>query len=181
MKKRDLNSLRDARNVVNPDVEERVNEMKAPKYDIDSVIDLRFSNNTMPDRIYINMIYMKVGSSEWMYKVLSEKSSNEVYMSESEITKFISKKDSECYKNPVIQDMYKNGFRFCGNNKKDTAFSRANSMVNAKYIKHIILADAFDKDNNPMPGYLGLWVQYNTVIDTDGNYTKNESGHYIIK
>ena len=155
--------------------------MKAPKYKVGDVVDLRFSNGTMPDRIYIHMVYMKVGSSEWMYHVLSEKSSRDIYMSESDITKFISKKDSECYKNPIIRDMYKNGFRFCGNNKKDTAFNRANSMVNAKYIRHIILADAIDKDNKPIPGYLGLWVQYNTVIDESGDYSKNESGHYIIK
>ena len=155
--------------------------MKAPKYNVGDVIDLRFSNTTMPDRIYINMVYVKIGSTEWMYRVLSEKSSNEIYMSESGITKLISKKDSECYKNPVIQDMYKNGFRFCGNSKKDTAFNRANSMINAKYIKHIILADAIDKDDKPMPGYLGLWVQYNTIIDESGNHVKNDAGHYIIK
>ena len=107
--------------------------MQAPKYNVGDVIDLRFSNATMPDRIRIHMVYMKVGSTEWMYQILSERASNEIYMAESEITKFISKKDSECYNNPMVQDMYKNGFRFCGNSKKDTAFSRANSMVNAKY------------------------------------------------
>lgn len=155
--------------------------MKAPKYNVGDIIDLRFSNTTMPDRIYVHMVYMKVGSSEWMYHVLSEKASRDIYVSESDIDKLVSKKNSECYNNPAIEELYKNGFRFCGNSKKSTAFNRAESMINARYIKHIILADAFDKDNKPMPDYLGLWVQYNTTIDDNGDYTKNECGHYIIK
>ena len=54
-------------------------------------------------------------------------------------------------------------------------------MMNAGYIKHIVLVDAVTQENKPMQGYLGLWVQYNTVIDTNKNIEKNKLGHYIIK
>ena len=151
--------------------------MNAPKYEVKSIIDLRFSRDTMPDRIYIQMVYMKDMSREWMYQVFSEKKNGVIYMPESQIDALISKKEGKCYENEVIKDLYDNGFRFCGNNKKDYAFNRANSMVNANYIKHIILAEAIDKDGNPIPGQLGLWVQYNASIDN--NQTHN--GHYIIK
>lgn len=155
--------------------------MNAPKYSVREVIDLRFSHDTMPDRIYIKMVYQKDMSTEWMYHVFSEKKNGYEYMSESQIDKLISKKESKVYENPIIAELYKNGFRFCGNNKKDTAFNRANNMVNANYIKHIILAEAFNSDNQPMPGYLGLWVQYNATIEEIGQTEKNEAGHYIIK
>ena len=156
--------------------------IKAPKYNVKDVIDLRFSNDTMPDRIYIRMVYKRDVGTEWMYEVLSEKASKGIYMTESQIDKLKSNKDGACYQNPMIIDMYKNGFRFCGNSKKDTATNRAHSMIGANYIKHIILADAFDKHNNPMPGYLGLWVQYNTVIDEFGLDNINApGGYYFIK
>ena len=153
--------------------------MDAPRYSVKEVIDLRFSNTTMPDRIYVQMVYMKDNSTEWMYQVFSEKSNGIVYMSESQIGKLESKRDSGCYNNAVVSELYKNGFRFCGNNKRDTAFNRANGMVSAKYIKHIILADAVNKDGQPMPDHLGLWVQYNATIERDS--APNSSGHYIIK
>jgi hypothetical protein len=74
--------------------------------------------------------------------------------------------------------MYNDGFRFCGNNKTDTAYNRARSMADAKYIKHIILCDAIGTDGNPIDGYLGLWVQYNTVINNTNEIT-NGRIHYI--
>lgn len=153
--------------------------MNAPKYNISDVIDLRFSNITMPDRIYIQMVYMKDASTEWMYQVFSEKKNGIIFMSESQISKLESKKNSECYNNQLIMEMYKNGFRFCGNNKRNTAFNRARGMVDAKYIKHIILAEALDKDGNVIPDYLGLWVQYNATID--GDYCEQCNGRYVIK
>lgn len=153
--------------------------MRKPKYSTRDVIDLRFTHDSMPDRIYINAVYQKDTSTEWMYQVFSEKRNDYIYMAESQIDKVISKKDSKCYENPIIKELYENGFRFCGNNKRDTAFSRANSMVNAKYIKHIILAEAFDKDGSPMPGYLGLWVQYNATISDKTE--KNKDGYYVVK
>ena len=153
--------------------------MDKPKYNIRDVIDLRFNHNSMPDRIYIRMVYMKDKSTEWMYEVFSEKSDCIIYMSESQINMRISKKDGKCYENDMIKGLYRDGFRFCGNNKRDTAISRANNMVNANYIKHIILADALDKDGNEIDGYLGLWVQYNTVIDEDERNKMSE--YHIIK
>ena len=153
--------------------------MRKPKYDVGSIIDLRFTHESMPDRIYINMVYMKDKSTQWMYSAFSERKNDIIYVGESQIDALISKKNAKCYENPMIQELYDNGFRFCGNNKEETAFNRANSMVNAKYIKHIILAEAIDTNGEKMPGYLGLWVQYNATISDKAE--KSEDGYYIIK
>lgn len=151
--------------------------MNAPKYNVKDIIDLRFSRDTMPDRIYVRAVYMRDKDTEWMYQVFSEKKNGVINVSESQINALISKKEGKCYDNEVIKELYNNGFRFCGNNKRDYAFNRANNMVNANYIKHIILAEAIDKDGNVIPGQLGLWVQYNASIDDN----KTHNGHYIIK
>ena len=42
------------------------------KYEAGQVVDIRFSNDSMPDRIFIDMVYKKPNSTEWMYNVLSE-------------------------------------------------------------------------------------------------------------
>jgi hypothetical protein len=151
--------------------------MNTPKFNIKDVIDLRFSKDNMPDRIYIHAIFIKESDTEWMYKVLSEKSNGYITLPESYINKFFSKKERPCYDNEVVKELYDNGFRFCGNYKKDTAINKANSIKSANYIKHIILAEAIDKNGNPMVGYLGLWVQYNTIISNE--YASNK--HFIIK
>lgn len=154
--------------------------MNVPKYNAGDIIDIRFSHNTMPDRIYIQMVYRKENSVEWMYQVISEKSNGVAYYTESHIDKYISKRDGKCYETDLVKEMYKNGFRFCGNSNRDTAFNRANSMINANYIRHIMLADALDKDGNPIAGQLGLWVQYNKVIDHNLSNDKSFN-QYVIK
>ena len=55
------------------------------KYEAGQVVDIRFSNDSMPDRIFIDMVYKKPNSTEWMYNVLSEKKNGYTYMSESQI------------------------------------------------------------------------------------------------
>lgn len=155
--------------------------MDAPKYDVGNVIDLRFSRDTMPDRIYINMVYKKVGSTEWIYEALSEKNNRVIVLPESQISNLESKKESKCYEHELIQRMYRDGFRFCGNNKSETARIRALNMVDARYIKHIILCDAIGTDGNPIDGYLGLWVQYNTVINNDEHHEANNGRVHYIK
>lgn len=151
--------------------------MNTPKYDLSNVIDLRFSRDTMPDRIYIHAVFMKESDVEWMYKVYSEKSNGYITLPESHINKFISKKDKPCYNNEVIKELYENGFRFCGNYKKDTAVNKANSMVSANYIKHIMLVEAFDKNGSIMPDNYGIWVQYNAPIGINSAGYK----HIIVK
>lgn len=139
--------------------------MNIPKFKPGEVIDLRYSRDTMPDRIRINMVYQKFGLTEWTYEVLSEKHNKIMYMREPQIDSMKSKKTAKCYENPLVQKMYKDGFRFCGNSKANTAYNRANSMINANYIKHIVLCDAIGTNGEVIEGSLGLWVQYNTVID----------------
>lgn len=158
--------------------------MKAPKYEPRSIIDLRFSHETMPDRIYVEMVYQRDKSNCWMYRVISEKCGKVEFMREDEIDKFISKKIAKVYENPVVQDLYKKGFRFCGNSKKDTAFARALKLKPAQYISEIVLVDAFNNDGDNIIGEYGLWVKYNLQITSDAEidgYQKNADGYLVIK
>ena len=156
--------------------------MNSPRYEAGNVIDLRFTRDTMPDRIYINMVYRKSGSTQWMYEVLSEKSSKVLYMQENDIFKVESQKSAKCYDHEIVKKLYNEGFRFCGNMKEETAFNRANMLKSAIYIKHIILACAISKDGDVIDGQLGLWVMYNTQIDeSTKEINKNEFGMYQIK
>lgn len=153
--------------------------MDAPKYDAGSVIDLRFSKDTMPDRLYVEMVYRKPKSTEWMYQVRSEMNNGGMkYMSESQIIKHASHKNSKCYKHEKVKKMYDSGFRFCGNSKSDVAYSRANKYKSANYINHIILTEAIDSDGNIIEDQLGLWVQYRSIISTT-DFTSN--GYHMIK
>lgn len=141
--------------------------MTASKYDPGCVLDLSFKSGRMPDRIFIDLVYCRYGSKEWMYKVYSEMNDEYCYIGESEIDKRISDKSAKCYDNKIIIDMYKQGFRFAGNNKSETAFNRARRLQEADYIKNIVLLDAIDKDGNNIQGQLGLWVRYANPIDDD--------------
>ena len=81
--------------------------MKTPKYDVCSVIDLRHKDNSeLPDRIYIDMVYWKDGCEEWMYACTSERNEGHlIYLTESYINKYRSKKTAECYKYEIGRDM----------------------------------------------------------------------------
>lgn len=145
----------------------------APKYKAGQVVDIRFSNQTMPDRIYICMVYKKPNSPEWMYHALSERKSDYIFMNESQISKYESEKTSKAYDHKIVKEMYAAGYRFCGNNRSDTCKKRAEKLLNANYIKHIVLRSAVGSDGEIIPDYLGLWVQYRTVID-DGYHVKDD-------
>lgn len=135
------------------------------KYEAGQVVDIRFSNDSMPDRIFIDMVYKKPNSTEWMYNVLSEKKNGYTYMSESQISRLESKKTSKAYDNDIVKEMYEKGYRFCGNSNTGTCEKRARKLVDANYIKHIVLRSAVGSDGNIIPNQMGLWVQYNTVIN----------------
>lgn len=147
--------------------------MTKPKYEAGKIIDLRFTRESMPDRIYIHMVYRKPRSTEWMYQVFSEKNNGIIYLGESQIAKLESKRTAKCYEHDIVKSMYESGFRFCGNSNENKAYERANGMKYAGYIKHIVLRDAVDENGEYVDGQLGLWVMYNSVIDninSDGGY-----------
>ena len=155
-------------------------KIEVPKYNVDDVIDLRFSKDHMPDRICILMVYRKTGSKEWMYQVLSELNDSMIFMSESQINKRISRKNSKCYEHEIVKKMYESGYRFCGNAKSNTAFNRAERYKRSEYIRHIVLVRAIDPDGNMIEDELGLWVQYNNVIDSD-HIANGKDEYYKIK
>lgn len=145
--------------------------MKTPKYDVCSVIDLRHKDNSeLPDRIYIDMVYWKDGCEEWMYACTSERNEGHlIYLTESYINKYRSKKTAQCYDNDIVRDMYNQGFRFCGNFDTGVALQKANRLRMAQYIKHIVLNDAVAPDGNILSGQSGLWVKYHRTINGSGD------------
>lgn len=155
--------------------------MDKPLYEPGNVIDFRFTRENMPDRVYISLVYRGVTSDEWMYQCWSEKSGMKIYLSESDISKRKSKKTSKCYTHPLVLEMMSAGFRFCGNSKADTAINRAKKLLDADYIKHIVLRNAVDQDGNFLKGNLGLWVQYQHTIADEPVLIPREDGGYTVK
>ena len=139
-----------------------------PKYNVGQIIDLSYRkcNDKLPDRIYISMIYMKDGSEQWMYKVMSEKGGLGA-VSEDWITKRKSSKKSKCYKHSVVVSIYSRGFRFCGNYPDSDVKGITSSIKSAEYVKNIVLFDAIDRDGNILDGYKGIWVRYDINIGSD--------------
>ena len=133
-----------------------------PKYDTGSVVDIRFTHDAMPDRIYIETVYHKDNSNGWIYRVFSEKSGKFIFMRENEIIP--SNRTAKVYENPIIQSLYNDGYRFCGNSKRETAINRASKLKSANYIANVILIDAFDTEGNTLNDQYGLWVRYNYQI-----------------
>jgi hypothetical protein len=152
-----------------------------PKYHVGDVIDIRYSKDELPNRIVVYMVYFKDGCQEWMYQCYSEKNYNKlVYLTESYIDKLKSRKTAKCYEHPMIQDLYKKGYRFCGNGKEETMRHKAISLQSAKYISNIILCDAISKNGELVDGELGLWIRYYNPIE-DTTFRNHTNTYYKVK
>lgn len=141
--------------------------MTAPLFAPNDIIDIRYKfGKKLPDRLLVNMVYMKGGSKEWMYNVFSERDGSNVYMSESGILAEMSHKNARCYDNKLIEALYLNGYRFCGNYKEGNATNTAESIKkSSNTISSIRLVDAINEDNKRKYGYLGMWVRYGTTVN----------------
>ena len=84
----------------------------------------------MPARIYVEAVYMKANSKEWMYSIYSEANNcKQTYLPESILAQRVSKHNSPVYKKQEIIDRCREGYRFCGNFDADTAISRGEEFA----------------------------------------------------
>ena len=151
-------------------------EVNAPIYHAGDIIDIAIAKTGMPDRLYVNMVYMKDKSTEWMYAVESERTANTLFCSESQLVECASKKDDYCYETDAVKEMYEAGYRFCGNASKEKAYARAKNLAKSHNIKHVVLRNAIDKDGTELLTEYGIWVQYNVSFRDVAN-----DGKIVVK
>lgn len=141
---------------------------RLPKFNVGQVIHLGCKNG-LPANIYIEMVYKKVGSTEWMYAVRSEAVTDisVVYISESILLKRLSHRSLPVYNKPFFQNMDKSGFRFNGNwDNIDDVINAGKELAKNPNIKNVVIHNARDYNGNKTDGY-GLWIKWvNTIDDT---------------
>ena len=153
-----------------------------PSFHVGQVLDLRYIND-MPDRVRISTVYMKETSAEWMYYVLSEQSNGYMYISQSQITSYLSKHDAKCYENNMVRELYRCGFRFVKNiPDNDKAISIETRKLEKLYeVANIIVAPGIYPNGDVANNKCGVWVRYNTVITLDGDIQPQKFVFRVIK
>lgn len=130
-----------------------------------------------PARIFIEAVYKKATSKEWMYCIYSE--ANEckpTYVPESALSKRVSKHSTPVYKNPDVVNRLDDGYRFAGNYDKETAINRGKAFAGDSNIVSVLLHPALDGSGNPIENQYGIWIKWSCVITGNG---MNEVGDTI--
>ena len=122
----------------------------------------------MPAKIFVEAVYMKSASREWMYCIYSESNGcKPAYLPESVLENRISKHSSQVYKCPSIIDRIDNGYRFCGNFERDTAMKRGEEFARNRMIESVLLHPAVDSRGDCIYGQFGIWIRWDAVITDD--------------
>ena len=122
-----------------------------------------------PTRIFIEAVYMKSGSKEWMYCIYSEANNCvATYLPESVLSKRVSKHSGQVYKIPEIMQRYEDGYRFCGNYGRDVAMERGKEFAKNNNIESVMLFPAVDYAGEPINGQYGVWIKWKYVITGNG-------------
>ena len=142
---------------------------KCPLYDAGGTYLLSHRSG-MPAKIYIEAVYKKANSKEWMYSIISEANDGKVaYVPESTLRQRISKHTSKVYNLPEIVDRVNNGYRFCGNYPMNDAIARGKELADVhKSLSSVMLYPAYDGAGNRLDdGMYGIWVKWRYVIIND--------------
>lgn len=157
------------------------NTVELPKFNAGDIIDLSYlradvskvnvSGHYMllSDRIMINAVYRKVESTQWMYHVDSEAANGYLYMTEEEIEHKQCSKNRPCYKNKMVKNLYKNGYRFCGNHECRLAVDFAKFAKNMKQIDSVVVCKAISGGGDIIRDEYGVWVKYKHTLDCVDN------------
>ena len=150
----------------------------APKYRAGEAYYLSHKTGA-PARIFIDAVYMKALSKEWMYCIRSEANRNAVtYVSESVLSHRISKHDASIYKNDIVSKRYDDGYRFAGNFKMDDAINRGKEFAKNENIVSVLLHPALDYNGKIIDDEYGIWIKWSyTILST----TINKSSSIKIK
>lgn len=143
--------------------------MNAPKFEAGKVYHLSHSSG-MPADIYIEMVYMKPKSTEWMYIIRSEATNCDIaYVPESSLLSRITLRTSKVYKANKVISLINEGFRFAGNVEDlDSARIRGKEFAKNCNIHDVMIYNALDQNGDETGGY-GIWIRWNVVIDEKYN------------
>lgn len=140
---------------------------KCPLYEAGNTYFLSHRSG-MPAKIYIEAVYKKAGSKEWMYSIISEANGGKsVYVSESVLKSRIAKHTSKVYSMPEVAKRIEEGYRFCGNYPIEDAFARGKELADVhKSLESVMLYSAYDSAGNSLADkdMYGIWVKWNYVI-----------------
>ena len=141
---------------------------KCPLYDAGSTYFLSHRSG-MPAKIYIEAVYKKANSKEWMYSIISEANGGKpAYVQESVLATRISKHTSKVYNLPEIINRVSNGYRFCGNFTRDNAIARGTDIAKNDNIESVMLYPACDSAGNKIDDDMyGIWIRWKYVIMND--------------
>lgn len=144
-------------------------ENKVPKFHAGEAYYLSHKTGA-PARIYIDMVYMRPRSTEWMYAIYSEANpdGNITFASESILTQRISKHDNPIYKNDVVIQRYDDGYRFAGNYSMEEAIARGETFARNGHIKSVMLHPALDYKGDTIDGQYGIWIKWDCIIADGG-------------
>jgi hypothetical protein len=124
----------------------------------------------MPARIFVEAVYKKYNSKEWMYCIRSEANNGvATYVSEPLLNSRISKHRSRVYQIPDIAERVDNGYRFCGNFDIDNATKRGEAFARNGSIKSVMLYPALNTEGEEISGMYGVWIKWDTVISDKFN------------
>lgn len=147
---------------------------KAPLYDPGEAYYLSHKNG-IPAKIYVEAVYKKAHSKEWMYSIFSEANNcKQAYLSESALKERIAKPhNAPVYKIPEIAKRWEDGYRFCGNYPTEDAIKAGHGFAKNGDIESVVLYPAMDADGNLINNQHGVWIRWKHVIE-------NESGDSTI-
>ena len=153
----------------NPNLKVDVKVIDAPLFHAGETYFLS-SRTGVPAKIFVEAVYMKSRSKEWMYLIYSEANDcKPTYVPESVLRKRISKHKSKAYEAQEVIDRIDDGYRFCSN-YPDVESARAAGMKYAQMpnVASVLLFPALNYRGEPMDGF-GLWIRWKCVIVDDIN------------
>lgn len=153
-----------------------------PLFEAKQIVDTRYRTRIagidvrMPDRNYIKMVYRMDTSNTWMLGVISEAKGGEYYVQQGQLFNNMSRHTSEVYNNRDIKMMLDMGYRFVKNVKILTVVDQnkyddlIDGLSKIDEIEEVATMNAYEPDGTALDPnqYVGIWVKYKTVINTDG-------------
>ena len=153
---------------------------RLPRFMPGQVIDLSYKHKGLPNRILIKTVYTREQDKGWMYAVYLENTGERTALDEDFIISHMTTKSTQVYRSPDVIKLYNDGWRFCGNFDKDTAFDMASKCATNIYIKDIILKPALNAKGCLVNNQYGMWIRYNTIINDNGTITGNTEDSDVI-
>lgn len=139
-------------------------KLKAPLYNAGEVYYLSHKTGS-PAKIYIEAVYRKAQSKEWMYSVFSEANDcKQTYLPESVLKERISRHKTPVYNEPEIAKRWEDGYRFCGNYPTEEAINVGKKFACNASIASVVLHPAVDAMGKPVDAEHGVWIKWRATI-----------------